>query len=324
MRAYVIRRLLLIIPTLFIVTVIIFFTVRLIPGDVIDQMIMEAGPESVGVTEEEQEANREALRQKLGLDMPIHIQYGRWMGGILQGDLGKSLWTGRPVTGDIIQRFPVSLELGLIALVVALLISLPVGVYSAIRQDTWGDYVGRSIAILAISLPSFWLGTMVMVFPSVWWNWSPPVQLIPFADNPVGNLQQFIIPGAILGMVLSGTTMRMTRTMMLEVLRQDYIRTAWSKGLTERVVVMRHAVKNALIPVVTIVGLQLPVMIGGSAILEQIFCLPGMGVFLIESLNTRDYLVVSGINLFMASFVVLIVLATDLTYGFLDPRVHYR
>jgi peptide/nickel transport system permease protein len=238
--------------------------------------------------------------------------------------MGNSLWTDIPVFEEITSRLPVSAELGLLALIIGQVIALPIGVYSAIRQDSAGDYVGRSLAILCIAIPSFWLGTMIMVFPALWWGWAPPMRYIPFFDDPMGNIGQFIIPALILGMVLSGTTMRMTRTMMLEVLRQDYIRTAWAKGLSERTVVLRHALKNALIPVVTIVGMQLPTLIGGSVVLEQIFCLPGIGQYLLKVINQRDYPVISGINIIMASFVLVINLLVDITYAFLDPRIHYN
>jgi peptide/nickel transport system permease protein len=203
-------------------------------------------------------------------------------------------------------------------------VALPRGVYSARRQDTAADYFGRTVSILAISIPSFWLGTMVMIYPSIWWDWSPPVQYIAFVDNPARNLAQFIIPGTILGMVLSGSTMRMTRTMMLEVLRQDYVRSAWAKGLNERTVIMRHALKNALIPVTTIVGLQASILIGGSVILEQIFCLPGVGYYMLDAITNRDYPVISGVNVLMASFVLIINLVVDLAYAYLDPRISYQ
>ena len=228
MRAYIIRRLLLAIVTLMLVTVIIFFIIRLIPGDVVEMMVSEH--EHIITT------SIEELRSALGLDVPVHIQYARWLGiapypnegfaGLLQGDLGNSLWTGRPVWDEIVARIPVSIELGIIALVIGQLIALPVGIYSAIRQDTVSDYIGRSFAIACIAIPSFWLGTIVVVYPSIWWGWSPSMRYIAFVDDPLGNLGMFIIPGTILGMLMSGTTMRMTRTMMLEVLRQDYIRTA--------------------------------------------------------------------------------------------------
>ena len=320
MRAYILRRLLLIIPTLFLVTVIVFGVIHLIPGSVIDLMVSEMAAES-GMGSE---LTAEYLKHQLGLDVPIHIAYGRWLGSALQGDLGRSLWTGRIVTEDLIKRLPISFELGLIALITALLIALPIGIYSGIRQDTAGDYVGRTIAILAISLPSFWVGTMVIVYPSIWLGWSPPIKYIPFIENPITNLAQFGLPGVILGMALTGTTMRMTRTMMLEVLRQDYIRTAWAKGLNERVVVLRHALRNALIPVVSMIGLLLPILIAGSAVIEQIFCLPGIGLLLIQAISKRDYPVISGINLMVASFVLACNLLVDLTYAFLDPRVQYK
>jgi peptide/nickel transport system permease protein len=318
MRAYVIRRLFLIIPTLVLVTIFVFLLVRFIPGNVIDLMLTDLQPGS-GT-----ELTRETLLHSLGLDVPIHIQYANWLGNVIHGDLGKSLWTNRSITGDIISRLPISLELGLFAIVTALIIAVPIGVFSAIRQDTWGDYIGRTVAILCISLPAFWVGTMVIVYASVWLNWSPAVGYIPITQNVPGNLLQFVIPGFIMGMVMSGTTMRMTRTMMLEVLRQDYIRTAWSKGLNERTVIIRHAVKNALMPVVTIVGMMFPILIGGSVILEQIFALPGIGRFLIDALNRRDYPVISGINLVMATFVLVINLIVDVTYGYLDPRVQMK
>jgi peptide/nickel transport system permease protein len=326
MIAYTIRRLLLIIPTLFIVTIIVFSIVRLIPGDVVEIM----------ATEYEFSAGLDvnAIRHALGLDMPIHIQYGRWLGflptpgagfsGVLEGNLGDSLWTSRPVVGEVFSRLPVSFELGIIALIVGQLIALPIGIFSAVRQDTGADYAGRSFAIFCIAVPGFWLGTMAVIFPAKYLGWSPPIDYIPFLEDPVGNIQQFIIPGIILGMQLSGMTMRMTRTMMLEVLRQDYIRTAWAKGLRERTVVFRHAMKNAMIPVVTIIGMQLPILIGGSAVLESIFALPGIGNLLIKVINNRDYPIISGINLIMATAVLLINLAVDLMYAYLDPRVHYK
>jgi len=317
MRTYIIRRLLLIIPTLILASLIVFFMIRLIPGEVVDMM--------VGEHEVVTKMDRAQIEHALGLDVPVHIQYVRWVGDIvMHGSLGKSLWKQMPVTGLILTRLPVTLELGLLALIVAQLIALPIGIYSSIRQDTWGDYMGRSFAIMCIAVPGFWIGTMIMVFPALWWRWSPAVMLIRFTEDPIGNLQMFIIPAIVLGMLMSGMTMRMTRTMMLEVLRQDYIRTAWSKGLTERVVVMRHALKNALIPVITIIGFQLPVLIGGAVIMEQIFALPGIGRLMLDAIFQRDYPIVSGVMLFMAFFVLLINLGVDLTYGFLDPRVHYR
>jgi len=320
MRAYIIRRLILMVPTLFLVTLLVFFSVRFIPGSVIDLMVAEMATES-GLGSE---LTAEYVKKALGLDVPVYVQYWNWLVNAATGDLGNSLWTGRPVTQEIFSRIPVSLELGILAMITALLIAIPIGVLSAIRQDSAADYFGRTLAILFISLPSFWIGTMVIVYPSIWWNWSPSMEYIQFFDDPGGNLFQFIIPAVILGMVLSGGTMRMTRTMMLEVLRQDYIRTAWSKGLGERTIIMRHAMKNALIPVVTIVGMQIPLLIGGAVITEQIFCLPGVGRLVVEAVNKRDYVIISGINVVLASVILVVNLLVDLTYAYLDPRVHYK
>jgi peptide/nickel transport system permease protein len=330
MRAYLIRRLLLVIPTLFILSIFVFLSVRFIPGDVIDVMQSRIG----GL----ERVDREQLEQMLGLDQPVYVQYGRWIGvlptphwvtgesrynGILQGTLGRSLMGDWAVEERILGRLPVTIELGVMAIVIGLLIALPVGIYSAIRQDTAADYVGRSAAIIGLATPNFWLGIMVMVYPAIWWGWSPPMRLIPFTEDPLGNLGMFLIPSLILGTASAAATMRMTRTMMLEVLRQDYIRTAWAKGLNERVVVMRHAIKNALIPVVTLIGLQLPILVGGAVIMENIFNLPGLGRLLLNALSERDYPVVSGVNLVFATAVVGINLMIDLIYPYLDPRVRY-
>jgi peptide/nickel transport system permease protein len=261
----------------------------------------------------------------LGLDAPVYIQYVRWVSNIVfHGSLGTSLWDSTNIASDIMQRLPVTMELGIMGVLFGIMISIPIGVFAAIRQDTISDHVLRSIGIILISLPAFWIGTMVMIYPAKWWGWTPPMQLIPFAKNPLGNLGQFILPALILGAGLTGSSMRMTRTMVLEVLRQDYTRTAWAKGLSERVIVTRHVLRNALIPVVTIIGMQLPVIIGGSVIIEEIFSLPGIGRLLVEALSQRNYPMVSGINLVLATFVIVINLFVDLSYAWLDPRIHYH
>ena len=336
MRAYLIRRLLLIIPTLLILSILVFLSVRFIAGDVIDAMAarMVGGDLGSGGL-----IDREALEHMLGLDVPVYVQYGRWIGvlptpdfvtkeshfnGLLQGTLGESLMSSFTVEEKIRGRLPVTIQLGVMAIVIGLVIALPVGIYSAIRQDTAADYLGRSFAILGLATPNFWLGLMVVLYPAIWWGWSPSMELIPLAEDPLGNLGMFLIPSLILGTASAAATMRMTRTMMLEVLRQDYIRTAWAKGLREPVVVMRHAVKNALIPVVTLIGLQLPILIGGSVIMENIFNLPGLGRLMVVALEERDYPVVSGVNLFFATAVVLFNLLIDLLYSYLDPRVRYE
>ena len=247
------------------------------------------------------------------------------MGGILlSGDFGRSLWQNTPVSELLLARLPVTFQLGAMALCVALTVAIPIGAYSAMRQDTAGDYLGRSFSILMLAVPSFWMGTMVMVFPSIWWGWSPEVKFIPFRDDPLHNLKQMIIPAIILGTSLSAVTMRLTRTMMLEVLRQDYIRTAWAKGLPEKLIVSRHALRNALIPVVTLIGLQAPLLIGGAVIMEQIFVIPGMGLLLLDAVTQRDYPIITGVFLIVGVAVMLINLLVDLSYGLLDPKVRYR
>jgi peptide/nickel transport system permease protein len=289
--------------------------VRLIPGDIIELMLSQNDLSADA-------KSREQVVAALGLDKPMWQQYLTWISGIvLHGDLGKSLWQGTPVTEQLLARMPVTFELGAIALLVGLIIALPIGIYSAIRQDTAGDYIARSFSILLLAVPSFWLGTMVVVFPSIWWGWSPSVDYIPFSKDPVENVKNLLLPGVVLGAALSAITMRMTRTMMLEVLRQDYIRTAWAKGLSEKLVIVRHALRNALIPVVTLVGLQAPLLIGGAVIIEQIFIIPGMGLLLLEAVQKRDYPIVTGVFLAVGVAVMLINLVVDLTYGLLDPKV---
>ncbi len=329
MLAYTIRRLLLIFPTLLIVTMTVFLSVRFIPGDIIDMMVSQMTA-SGAVSE----ASVESLRHNMGLDVPIPLQYVRWLGiwpqedggfhGLLEGDLGESLWKNQSVTSMIFERLPVSLELGIISIITALISSIPLGVYSAVRQDTWGDYLGRTVSILFLSIPAFWIGTIVVVYPAIWWNWSPSMQYIPLTKNLGANLLQFIIPGFINGMMMGGTLMRITRTMMLEVLRQDYIRTAWAKGLNERTVIIRHALKNAFIPIATVIGVMVPMIIGGTVVIEQIFVLPGVGMLTLDVLNNRDYPVISGINVFLATVVLVVNLVVDLTYAWLDPRIKYQ
>ena len=317
MNAYLVRRLLALVPTLIFASMIVFATVRMIPGDVIDMMLSQ---NDIGANK----LGREQLISALGLDRSMPEQYLRWLGGLLQGDMGNSLWRSTPVLEEVVQRLPVTFELGLIALLVGLALALPIGVYSAMRQDTCGDLIARSFSILLLAVPGFWIGTMVMVFPSIWWGWSPEVNYVNFTDDPLQNLKQMIVPAIVLGMSLSAITMRLTRTMMLEVLRQDYVRTAWAKGLPERLVVIRHAVRNALIPVVTLVGLQAPLLIGGAVIIEQIFVLPGMGLLMLDAVSQRDYPVVTGVFLVVGVAVMLINLAVDLSYGLLDPRVRHQ
>ena len=318
MLGYLIRRLLLVTPTLLIISLIVFLMLELLPGNIVDA-IMARAITSGGMVD------REAIERSLGLDAPIHVQYVRWIGDIfLHGSLGVSLEnTSNEVTTRIFERLAVTVELGLLAIVTSLLLGLPIGVYSAIRQDTVGDYLGRSLAIIFLAVPSFWLATMIVIYPAIWWGWTPSFEVVPFTEDPLGNLGQFIIPGFLTGMFMSAVVMRMTRTMMLEVLRQDYIRTAFSKGLKEGIVIRRHALKNALIPVITIAGMELPMLVGGAVVTEQIFALPGIGRLLLDSLQSRDYTLVAGINLLIATAVVFANLLVDISYAYLDPRIRY-
>ncbi len=324
MRSYILRRMLLMIPTLFLLSILVFFTVRLIPGDIV--MAMQAQSISEGVVD------REIIEEILGLDAPTIVQYGRWLGilpwkgeynGIFQGSLGESWWRSTSVNSLIGRSWPVTLELGLMSIIVAQFIALPIGIYSAMRQDKPGDYAARSFAVLCIAIPSFWLGTMVILLPSLWWGYMPSISLIPFFKDPIGNLKMFIVPAIVAGMALSGIEMRMTRTMMLEVLRQDYIRTAWAKGLKERTVIIKHAIRNAFIPVITVLGIQIPVVIGGTVIVETLFQLSGMGRLLVNAAKNRDLPLISGITIVFATALVFINLIVDLAYGFLDPRVRF-
>ena len=318
MTTYVIRRLLLVVPTLLILTVLVFMLVRFLPGNIID--MMESDLEAL-----DWQLDREGFLRLMGLDVPFYVQYVRWIGGMfLHGTLGDSLFAGHTVDQKILAALPVTVQLGAMSFVLAQLIALPVGIYSAIRQDTPADYVARTIAIIGMATPNFWLALMVMIYPTIWWGWAPPVEYIPFTENPMGSIGMLIIPSVIVGTAMSAGTMRLTRTMMLEVLRQDYVRTARSKGLKERVVIYRHSVKNALIPIVTVVGGQIPILVGGSVIIENIFVLPGLGRLFVDALAQRDYPMVSGINLFFGTVILLNNLFIDLLYPFVDPRVRYR
>jgi len=310
---YVLRRLLVAISSLVIASLVVFSLPRMIPGDVVQLMLEERAYGK----------DLEDLRAKLGLNRPIYVQYFEWSGRVVQGQLGESLWTKRPVLEELARRLPVSLKLGLLALVFSLSIALPVGILAAVRQDSLADYVTRSLAILGLSIPGFWIATLVILLPSLWWNWSPPIQFTEWSADPWAHLAQFVIPAFILGIASAAAIMRLTRAQLLEVLRQDYVRTAWAKGVGERSVVLKHSLKNALIPVITVLGIQITQILGGVVIFETIFGLPGMGQFLFNAINQRDYPVIQGVNLLIVSVVVLINLVVDACYAYLDPRIHY-
>jgi peptide/nickel transport system permease protein len=313
MRTYIVRRLLVAIPSLLIASLIVFTLPRLIPGDVVQLMLEE---KAYGKDLEE-------LRAKLGLDRPVYVQYFQWLGKVGRGEMGESLWTRKPVVEELTRRLPVTFTLGALAIAVAILIGIPVGVLSAVRQDGVLDFFARSAAVLGLSIPGFVKAIVVILLPAIWWGWTPLVRFVEFAKDPSGYLLQFILPAIILGIASAAGIMRLTRGMLLEVLRQDYVRTAWAKGQRERVVVLKHSLKNALIPVVTVLGLQVAGIAGGAVIIETIFGLPGMGQFLVEAIVQRDYPVIQGINLVIVTIIVATNLSVDLLYAVLDPRIRY-
>jgi len=313
LRRYLAKRLLVAVPSLLIASLIVFTLPRLIPGDVVVLMLAEKAYAK----------DIDELRAKLGLDRALPVQYVEWLGKVARGDLGESLWTKRPVVEEIGQRLPITFELALLGLAVALIIAIPVGVISAARQDTITDYVARSVAILGLSVPAFWLATLLIVLPAIWWGWRPVTGFVEFSRDPIGHVAQLLLPAAILGIAVGAALMRLTRGMLLEVLRQDYVRTAWAKGLGEGVILMKHALRNAVIPVVTLLGTQLPQIIGGTVIIETVFGLPGMSRFLFDAINQRDYPVIQGVNLVVVSLIVLVNLAVDALYAVLDPRIRY-
>ena len=313
MKRYLAKRLLIAVPSLLIASLIVFTLPRLLPGDAVQLMLAEKAYAK----------DVDELRAKLGLDRPLAVQYVEWLGRVTRGDLGESLWTRRPVLQELGQRLPVTLELAFFALAFALAIAVPVGVISAARADTLQDYVARSAAILGLSVPGFWLATLLIVLPAIWWGWRPVAEFTEFGTNPLAHVAQFLLPALILGVAAGAALMRLTRGMLLEVLRQDYVRTAWAKGLGERVIVLKHGLRNAIIPVVTLLGTQLPQIFGGTVVIETVFGLPGMSRFLFDAINQRDYPVIQGVNLVVVSTVVLINLAVDALYAVLDPRIRY-
>ena len=314
MARYLVRRLLLAIPVLLVVSILIFGAVRIIPGDVC-RLVLQS-PE---VTQEQ----CDRVDRELGLDKPATTQYLNWLGGVLQGDFGKSNLTKRPVFGEIRHRMNATLELALLASAFALALAIPMGVYAALKQDKMPDYASRLITIGWLSMPSFWVGTMLITFPAKWWGYAPPAGFVQIWEDPLKNLEQVYLAAISLGLALSATLARLMRSSMLEVLRQDYIRTARSKGLHERVILTKHALKNAMLPVVTLFGLQLGFLLGGTVVLESIFALPGLGTLLLDSVIRKDFTQLQGLVLFFSVVIIMINIAVDLSYAWFDPRIRY-
>lgn len=315
MNRYLLRRLFLLIPTLFGMSLLIFGMVRLLPGDIVDAL--------VGMDSNVTEAEKQALRERFGLNDSWPVQYGKWLLQMGRGDLGTSFRSREPITDQILRALPITAELALLAIIFSVIVAIPLGVLSAVQRNSQMDFWARIAGLTGLSIPSFWLATLFLLFTSLTFRWVPSVIWISPLENPLGNLGQMFLPALALSVQLMAVEMRLVRASMLEVLRQDYIRTAWSKGLSLNIILYRHALKNAFIPVVTIIGIQFGTLMGGSIIIEQIFGLPGIGWTMLQGIFNRDYPVVQVASLFLAVIFVLINLAVDITYAFLDPRIKY-
>jgi peptide/nickel transport system permease protein len=303
-----------VLPVVFGISVIVFLMISLIPGDVVDIMLgTNATPETAA-----------ELRKNLGLDQPVHVRYLHWIGNVLQGDFGESIRTGKPVLEEIISRFPATLQLTLFSLIISLLIAIPIGTLSAIYRNSKWNIIGSTVALLGISMPGFWLGTMLILFLSLFLKVVPPGGYIPFSEDPIGNLKLMLMPAFTLGTAMAAVVMRMTRSAMLEVIGQDYMKTAKAKGVTQRLYVYKHALKNAMIPVLTVIGIQTGFLLGGAVIIEEVFALPGVGRLALQAIYQRDYPLVQATVMMVALGFVLINLVVDMIYAYLDPRIRYE
>lgn len=316
LQKYIIRRLLLMVPTMFGLTLLVFVMLRLLPGDIVTVIQGEFGSAD--------KATRDAILKDFQMDEAVPIQYVKWVGRMVRFDLGKSLISGRRVQDELSTRVPVTFELGILALMFNISLGIPIGILSAIRQNSAIDYAGRTVAVGLLAAPGFWVALIIISMAGRYFQWGvPSTTYVSLFDDPLRNLKLLIVPAMILGGAGSGGVMRFTRTAMLEVLRQDYIRTAWSKGLQERTVILRHALKNALIPVVTVIGLSIPSLVGGAVIIEQVYSIPGVGRYYLSAVNTHDLPIVQAVNVMTALTVVFANLAVDITYSWLNPRIRY-
>jgi peptide/nickel transport system permease protein len=316
---YILRRILYLFPVLVGVSLIAFVLMRVVPGDVAEAALgMNATPESLS---QFREAN--GLNEPLFDWKPPFGQYGEWVGGLAKGDFGRSYYHRTPVRDELATRLPVTIQLMVMSIAVMIILAIPAGVIAGVRPNTPLDFVARTTAVFGLSIPGFWLATLFLHLPAIWFNWTPPLGHVSFFSDPVRNLQQFALPSLALGIPGAAGIMRLTRSSVLEVLRQDFVRTAWSKGLRERTIILRHVLKNGLIPIVTVIGLQMGALMGGALIIEYIFQLPGVGLFTYQSILTRDYLGVQAIVVLAAIVYVFINLAIDVVYVWLDPRIRY-
>jgi peptide/nickel transport system permease protein len=317
MGKYLLKRFLLMFPTLFGVAVVIFFLIRIIPGDVVElRMAGDRGAVS--------EELLQAERIRFGLDKPVWQQFATWMAGAVRLDFGTSMWTGAPIWEELKLRFALSLQVAIMATVVAVVLAIPLGVLAALRQDTWVDYAVRIFSIAGLATPSFWLGILFILAMLIVFKWLPPMVYTPFWVNPWQNLAQLIWPALAVGYRYSAVATRMTRSAMLEVLREDYIRTARAKGLIQKLILSRHALKNAMLPVMTVVGLEFAFLIGGLVVTEQVFNLNGLGLLFVQAVAHRDYTLIQALTLMVAGFFILVNFLMDVMYAWLDPRIRYR
>jgi peptide/nickel transport system permease protein len=315
---YVVKRLLLMIPTLFGAALVIFLLMNLVPGDV--ALLIIGGDQGGDINTHE----LEKLRQQLGLNRPLFVQFLSWLWGVIRLDFGKSLWTGASVIEELMIRLPLSLEVAIAATVVSILIAIPLGTLAAIRQDTWVDYVVRVISIGGLAMPAFWTGILIILLLVIYFEWAPPLEYVSITRDPWENFQQLVWPIVTVGYRNAAVISRMTRSTVLEVMREDYVRTAWAKGLRERWVVTKHALKNAILPVITIIGTEVAFLIGGLVVTETVFTLNGVGRFMVDAIAHRDIPVVQTLVLLIAFAFVFVNLIVDLLYAWIDPRISYR
>jgi peptide/nickel transport system permease protein len=319
MQAYIAKRFLLFIPTLLMATLVAFLLLRVIPGDPAEvKLAGETGDSNFS------QAELHALQVKLGTDQPLYVQYGKWLWDMVHLDFGQSMFFDEPVAEDLAEKFPITLELTVLAMVIATVIAVPLGLISAIKQDSSADYVARVISIAGVALPNFWVGILIIYFLVLMFAWMPPLGYASLWDDPLTNLQQLFFPALALGIYQMAFMARVTRSSMLEVYREDYTRTARGKGLAERVVILRHALKNALLPVVTISGYEFGRLLAGTVVIESIFMIPGMGRLLVDSVFHRDYTEIQAIVMVITATVLILNLALDLVYGWLNPRIRYQ
>ena len=316
MRGLIVRRLLIAIPTLIGATILVFVVMRVIPGDIAYALL--AGEEGAAQVDPDALAD---LRRQLGTDRPLHVQYVDWIAGLLQGSLGDSMWNRLPVGGEIARRLPVTLEIALLSVAIGFGAGLPLGIVSALRRDTWADLIARIASILFLAIPSFWLGLLILLLTTRLFTWIPPLGYHPLWSSPGTNLVQVLFPSLVIGSHLMAIVARMTRSTMLEVINEDYIRVARAKGFSERQIVLRHALKNSLLPVLTIASLSFGTLLGGAVVMERVFSVPGIGSYLIESITVRDYTAVQALVFIFAAAFIVINLIVDLAHGWLDPRI---